>query len=101
MRFSLLACDYDETLALHSRVDEPTIAALSRLGVWGRKLMLVTGRLLEDLLAVFPEPKLFARIVVENGAVVYDPATRAKRCLAERPPPEFVAELTKRGVEPI
>jgi hydroxymethylpyrimidine pyrophosphatase-like HAD family hydrolase len=101
MRFSLLACDYDETLALHSRVDEPTMAALSRLVASGRKVMLVTGRLLDDLLAVFPDTKPFARLVVENGAVVYDPATRTKRRLAEPPPAEFVAELERRGVAPI
>src|SRR5262245_4657490 len=101
MRFSLLACDYDETLARHGRVDETTVAALSRLAASGRKLMLVTGRKLDDLLQVFPDVRLFSRVVAENGAVSYDPATRAKRCLAEPPPPEFVAALEKRGVDPL
>ncbi len=101
MRFSLLACDYDETLARHGRVDEGTVAALSRLTASGRKLMLVTGRKLDELLQVFPDVRLFTRIVVENGAVSYDPATRAKRCLAEPPPPEFVKALQARGVDPL
>jgi hydroxymethylpyrimidine pyrophosphatase-like HAD family hydrolase len=101
MRFSLLACDYDETLARHGSVDEPTVAALSRLTASGRKLMLVTGRRLDDLLDVFPAARLFVRIVAENGAVSYDPATRAKRCLAEPPPPEFIRALERRGVAPL
>jgi hydroxymethylpyrimidine pyrophosphatase-like HAD family hydrolase len=101
MRFSLLACDYDETLARHGRVDEATMAALSRLAASGRKLMLVTGRRLDDLLEVFPDVRLFSRIVAENGAVSYDPASHAKRCLAEPPPPEFLRALEKRGVAPL
>jgi hydroxymethylpyrimidine pyrophosphatase-like HAD family hydrolase len=101
MRFALLACDYDETLARHGRVDEATMNALARLAASGRKLMLVTGRRLDDLLRVFPDVRLFSRLVVENGAVSYDPATRAKRRLAEPPPPEFVAELERRGVNPL
>jgi hydroxymethylpyrimidine pyrophosphatase-like HAD family hydrolase len=101
MRFSLLACDYDETLARHGRVDDATMNALSRLAASGRKLMLVTGRKLDDLLNVFPDVRLFSRLVVENGAVSYDPATRAKRCHAEPPPPQFVMELEGRGVAPL
>src|SRR5690242_2049980 len=101
MRFSLLACDYDETLARHGRVDETTVAALARLVASGRKLMFVTGRRLDDLLEVFPDVRHFTRIVAENGAVSYDPATRTKRCLDEPPPPEFVAALEERGVTPL
>jgi hydroxymethylpyrimidine pyrophosphatase-like HAD family hydrolase len=101
MRYALLACDYDETLARHGRVDERTVAALSRLVASGRKLLLVTGRKLDDLLEVFPDAKLFARLVVENGAVLYDPATRAKTLLGEAPPPEFVPMLESRGVAPL
>jgi hydroxymethylpyrimidine pyrophosphatase-like HAD family hydrolase len=101
MRFSLLACDYDETLARHGRVDQATMAALSRLVASGRKLVLVTGRLLPDLLDVFPDVHIFARIVVENGALSYDPATRVKRRLAEPPPAQFLRALERRGVSPV
>jgi hydroxymethylpyrimidine pyrophosphatase-like HAD family hydrolase len=101
MRFALLACDYDETLARHGRVDDTTMAGLSRLTASGRKLMLVTGRRLDDLLQVFPDQRLFSRVIAENGAVGYDPTTRVKRCLAEPPPREFVAALENRGVAPL
>src|SRR5260370_26126081 len=101
MRFSLLACDYDETLARHGRVDGATMSALSRLIAAGRKLVLVTGRLLPNLLDVFPDVQMFSRIVVENGALSYDPVTRLKRRLAEPPPPEFLRALERRGVSPL
>ena len=83
MRYIALAADYDRTLAHDGEVTPSTIAALERVRSSGRKLLLVTGRLLPDLLCVFPRIGLFDRVVVENGAVVYDPATKDERLLAE------------------
>ncbi|HET6583405.1 MAG TPA: HAD-IIB family hydrolase [Nannocystaceae bacterium] len=101
MRFHALACDYDGTIAHHGGVDEATLAALERVRASGRKLLLVSGRELEDLVTVFPRLDLFDRAVLENGAVLYDPATRTLRALAEAPPPAFAERLTARGVGPI
>jgi hydroxymethylpyrimidine pyrophosphatase-like HAD family hydrolase len=101
MRYFVLASDYDETLAHDSRVNEKTLAALSRLTDSARKVLLVTGRTLDDLLTQFPNARVFERIVAENGAVLYDPATRTRKLLAEPPPGKFVAELTARGVDPL
>ena len=81
MRYHALACDYDSTIAHHGRVDDETIAALSRLRDTGRRLILVTGRELQDVLAVCPHVGLFDRVVAENGAVVYCPATREEKLL--------------------
>ena len=81
MRYLALCCDYDGTIAHHGRVDEPTLAALKRLRESGRKLLLVTGRELDDLQTVFPHLDLFARIVAENGALIYRPETREERLL--------------------
>jgi HAD superfamily hydrolase (TIGR01484 family) len=101
MRYVALACDFDGTLAYEGRVSESTLRALDRLRTSGRKLILVTGRELEDLLRVFPEVRYFDRAVVENGAVVYDPAKRDAKALAHAPPPAFVQLLRDRGVAPI
>ena len=76
MRYLALACDYDGTIALDGVVDAPTLAALERLRASGRKLLLVTGRELDDLCRVFPHITLFDLVVAENGALVYWPATR-------------------------
>jgi HAD superfamily hydrolase (TIGR01484 family) len=101
MRYLVLATDYDGTLATHGRVDEATIEALHRLRESGRKLVMVTGRELDELHTVFPHIDLFERIVAENGALIYDPQTRQEKALASAPPAEFVAALKQRGVEPL
>ena len=101
MRYLALATDYDGTLASDGRVDEETLAALDRLRYSGRKLILVTGRHLDDLLNVFPHINLFERVVVENGALLYRPATREERLLGEPPPEEFIKALQERGVDPL
>jgi len=101
MRYLALASDYDGTLALNGQVDERTLAALERLLDSGRKLILVTGRELDELLSVFPRIDLFDRVVAENGALLYRPATKEEKLLGERPPDEFVALLRARGVGPI
>lgn len=99
MRYLLLATDYDGTLAHHGQVDEPVLAALERLRSSGRRLVMVTGREMRDLRAVFPHLALFNRIVAENGAVLFNPATGEEQPLAEPPPGHFVAELRARGVD--
>jgi len=101
MRYIALACDYDGTLALDGQVDEKTLAALERVRDSGRKLLLVTGRELDDLRKIFPHFELFEHIVAENGALLYVPSTGEERWLGERPPEEFVKALSARGVAPI
>jgi hydroxymethylpyrimidine pyrophosphatase-like HAD family hydrolase len=101
MRYHVLACDYDGTLAHDGHVDRPILAALERLLATGRKLVLVTGRELDDLLRVFPEVQLCARVVAENGALLYDPATKQEKVLCQPPPDEFVRLLCERGVRPV
>jgi hydroxymethylpyrimidine pyrophosphatase-like HAD family hydrolase len=101
VRYLALATDYDGTLATDGAVDSETVAALRRLAASGRKLILVTGRQLKDLLHVFADATLFDAIVAENGAVLYRPASRETRVLAPPPPSQFVEALQRRGVGPI
>src|ERR1700747_1762040 len=101
MRYHVLATDYDGTLAEQGTVGLATLALLERIHASGRKLILVTGREIGDLLRVFPDVAIFDLVVAENGAVVYNPATRDTRDLAERPPAAFVEQLRQRGVQPL
>jgi hydroxymethylpyrimidine pyrophosphatase-like HAD family hydrolase len=101
MHYLALATDYDGTLASDGRVDDETIAALDRLRDSGRRLILVTGRHLDDLLNVFPEINLCEWVVLENGALLYQPATREEKPLGAPPPEEFVKALQQRGVDPL
>src|SRR5206468_3594192 len=67
----------------------------------GRKVVLVTGREIEDLLAIFPDVEVFDRVVAENGGVVYRPASREHKTLGEAPPPELISALRARGISPL
>jgi hydroxymethylpyrimidine pyrophosphatase-like HAD family hydrolase len=101
MYISCLATDYDGTLARDGIVDEATADALIAFRRSGRRLLLVTGRELPDLTRVFPRIDLFDRVVAENGALLFDPATRKESPLAPEPSPEFVETLRKKGVSPL
>jgi HAD superfamily hydrolase (TIGR01484 family) len=85
MRFLTLACDYDGTIATDGAVPQTTIAALERLRASGRRLILVTGRELNDLQRVFNRLDLFDRVVVENGAVMCDPTTPDRQVVLTAP----------------
>jgi hypothetical protein len=98
MRYHALATDYDGTIAEHGIVSERCLDALRRLKESKRRLVLVTGRELDDLCRVFPQCELFDAIVVENGAVFFDPSNRETIVLAPRPPAALVRTLGERGV---
>jgi HAD superfamily hydrolase (TIGR01484 family) len=99
MRYLALAADYDGTLATDGLVPERTVSALERLVGSGRKLILVTGRVLPDLLEIFPRLNLCERVVAENGALLYRPASKELEVLAPAPSALFVDELRRRGVQ--
>jgi len=99
MRYLALCTDYDGTIAQHGLVDAPTLAALEELRASGRKLILVTGREIADLLKVFDRLDLFELVVAENGATLYRPATKEERPLVDPPSEKFVEELKRRGVD--
>ncbi len=101
MRYHALAVDYDGTLATHGQVDDPTIQTLERFRQSGRKLILVTGRELEELKSAFPRFEIFDQIVAENGALLYQPNNHQQVSLGPRSSDDFINELKRRGVSPI
>jgi HAD superfamily hydrolase (TIGR01484 family) len=123
MRFLAFASDYDGTLAHDGKIDRRTLKALRELRQSGRKLILVTGRELDELLTIFPEARIFDSIVAENGALLFYPAPNGANpvdhpsrrrtdkqktteedwteVLTDPPPSEFVARLRQRGVSPL
>src|SRR5262245_59800771 len=100
MRFTALACDYDGTVADFGVMGDATAEGLARVIDSGRKLVLVTGRELPDLLDVCPKIQLFHWVVAENGGLLYQPSTGKEEPLAPPPSDEFVATLKRREVEP-
>ena len=101
MRFAAVASDYDGTLATEGRVQPATAEMLERLIASGRKLILVTGRILEELLPLFPQAALCSRIVAENGAVLYRPDSGERRALGPPAPPALIGALRRRGITPL
>ena len=101
VHFKALAADYDGTIATDGKVAPRTIEALERFKTTGLKLILVTGRELPDLLNAFPKIDIFDLIVVENGALLYDPVSKSETILGDTPSGEFVAQLQARNVEPL
>jgi hydroxymethylpyrimidine pyrophosphatase-like HAD family hydrolase len=101
MRFAAVAVDYDGTLATEGLVQAPTVGALEQLIASGRQCILVTGRMLRELLPLFPQAELCARIVAENGAVLYCPSTREQRLLAPQASTALADALRAKGVMPL
>jgi HAD superfamily hydrolase (TIGR01484 family) len=101
MRFFALCTDYDGTLAHHGALEPNTIVALERFRASGRRLVMVTGREIDDLKSVCPRLDFFERIVAENGALIYRPQTNEERLLGDPAHMEFVQRLRERGVGPI
>jgi len=98
MKWLALATDFDGTIATDGMVDEATVAALQKIRSNGATLLLVTGRELKDFAHAPGVLQLFDAVVAENGGVLYSPATQETKVIATPPPPEFAAELVRRGV---
>src|SRR5690349_4826546 len=95
----VVACDYDGTIAVGGVVPPEMARGLDRVRESGRKILLVTGRLLPDLRTVCPDvDRLFDVVVAENGALLYFPASREARRLGDPPESALVEELRRRGV---
>jgi hydroxymethylpyrimidine pyrophosphatase-like HAD family hydrolase len=98
MRYTALAVDFDGTIARDGVVPPHVLEGLKRLRDTGRKLLLVTGRELEELLSIFPGITLFDRVVAENGALLYRPQSGEREELGDPPPEALVERLRARGV---
>jgi hydroxymethylpyrimidine pyrophosphatase-like HAD family hydrolase len=101
MKWRALATDFDGTVATDAVVDEPTQLALVRLRSANVRTLLVTGRQLSDFEAMGSFMAIFDMVVAENGAVLFDPGNGEIRTLCAPPPEAFIAELARRGVNPL
>lgn len=101
MRCQALICDYDGTIAHDGKVGPATIEALERFADSGRRLVLVTGREIPHLRRDLDRLDLFERVVAENGALLYHPATRVELLLTEPADERLVDALRLKDVKPL
>ena len=98
MKLSVLALDYDGTIARDDTLDASVRDAIAEARRLGIKVMLVTGRTLNDLQRVAGELAFVDGVVAENGAIVHFPDGGLTAPLAPPLPPAFAAALQARGV---
>jgi hypothetical protein len=98
MRFSVLALDYDGTIARDGILDSEVRTAITEARASGIVVILVTGRILSDLRQVAGNLQFVDAVVAENGAVLAFPSGRS-RLLGHPPPAVFVEELRRRGID--
>ncbi len=101
MRYSVFAFDYDGTLASAGEVLPKTYQTLQKLVDQGHTLALVTGRVISDLLNVFPQLTIFDQVIGENGSILYDPKKQTKSYLTHSISQDLITELKTQRIEPL
>jgi len=101
MRCSVLALDFDGTIAVRGELDPGVRAAIGEARSAGLTVVLVTGRILEQLAGLVGDFRFLDAVVAENGAVMTFPAQGRTVTIAASVPVGFVDALQERGVEAI
>ncbi|HXH14023.1 MAG TPA: HAD hydrolase family protein [Alphaproteobacteria bacterium] len=99
MQLSVLAVDYDGTIAQDSVLDPEVRQAI--LEVWAQRVsvVMVTGRILDNPRRVMGDLRLVDAVVAENGAVIAFPASGRSIVLAPPASECMLMELQRRGIE--
>ncbi len=98
MKFSVLALDYDGTIACDGVLSPEVQAAIVEVRARGVVVVIVTGRVLSDLKRVAGNLDFVDAVVAENGAVLSFPNGQT-RPLGHCPPQAFLDALCRRGIQ--
>jgi len=98
MKFSVLALDYDGTIARNGVMDPDVKAAILQARARGIAVVVVTGRILSELRQVAGDIEFFDAVVAENGAALSFPNGQT-RLIGHLPPQVFLDELRRLGIE--
>ena len=98
MKLSVLALDYDGTIARGDQLDAAVRDAIADARTHGITVLLVTGRILEELRRVAGDLHFVDGVIAENGAVVHFPDSGHTSLLAPAVPPAFLAEMQQRRI---
>jgi hypothetical protein len=98
MKFSVLAPDYDGTIARDGCLDPDVKSAIAEVRSRGIAVVLVTGRILGELKQMAGGLEFVDTVVAENGAVLVF-SSGDTRSISYAAPAGFFAELRRRGIE--
>ena len=98
MMFTVLALDYDGTIASDGVLDPEVRRAIADVRERGITVAIVTGRILDDLRRAAGDLRFVDAVVAENGAVVAFPKSGQSVILATSAPQLLVDGLRQRGV---
>ena len=98
MKLSVIALDYDGTVSRGDVLDPSVRDAIAAARTHGIVVLLVTGRILDELRRVAGDLHFVDGVIAENGAVIHFPDSGRTSALAPLVPEGFVAELRRRGI---
>jgi hydroxymethylpyrimidine pyrophosphatase-like HAD family hydrolase len=98
MKLSVLALDYDGTFTRDDRPNPSVLAAVTDARRRKVTVILVTGRILDDLRRVAGDLRFVDAVVAENGAVIHFPGTGHTTVLAPPVPQSLVRRLADLGI---
>ena len=98
MKLNVIALDYDGTVARGDTLDPTVREAVAAARTRGISVLLVTGRILEELRRVAGDLHFVDGVVAENGAVIHFPDTGHTSTLAPSVSSALLTELRRRGI---
>lgn len=93
MKLLTIALDFDGAIAQNDKLDPFVREAIADVREKGIAVILVTGRILDDLRRVAGQLHFVDAVVAENGAVIEFPASGYRRTLGPAPDSAFLADL--------
>jgi hydroxymethylpyrimidine pyrophosphatase-like HAD family hydrolase len=93
MKLLGIALDYDGTIAKDNTLDSQVKAAIAELRARNIVVLIVTGRIMDDLRGVAGDLHFVDGVVAENGAVVEFTASGYSRVIGGPPPGTFLEAM--------
>ena len=98
MKLLTIAMDYDGTIARDGVLDGQVRKAIAELRAQNIVVIIVTGRIIDDLRKVAGDLHFVDAVVAENGAVIEFTDSGYSKVIGNPPPPSFLDALNREGI---